>query len=126
MLVALAAAACHRGVPASFAPQPVRIVPAGGPRTVDAQVRIFGESFYVRGVQSFSAHGGISVDESYAATLGGVALQDVVRVSDTELSAVVPRGLPAGPLDLTVVARDGLSGALAQGWLASDLQPVQL
>jgi len=126
LLLALAAAACHSGVPPSFVPQPLRIDPAGGPRDVEAQVTILGEHFYARGVQSLSAHGGIFVDDGYSATVGGVEMRDVVRVSDTELRAVLPAGLAAGAQDLVVVSPDGLSGTLAQGWLASDLTPAQL
>ncbi|HYR20514.1 MAG TPA: hypothetical protein VEQ15_13540 [Myxococcales bacterium] len=126
LLVALAAAACSSGVPPSFAPRPLRIDPAGGPRNVDAQVTILGEHFYARGVQSLSSNGGIFVDDGYSAILGGVPLRDVVRVSDTELRAVLPAGLAAGAQDLVVVSSDGMSGTLARGWLASDLTPARL
>ncbi|MFL5313217.1 MAG: hypothetical protein ACJ79H_22510, partial [Myxococcales bacterium] len=126
LLVALLAAACHSGVPPSFEPRPLHLDPAGGPRNLDAQVTIVGDQFYARGVQSLSANGGISVDEGYSASIGGVALRDVVRVSNTELRAVVPAGLAAGVHDLVVVSPYDQSGTLARGWLASDLTPAQL
>ena len=60
-VAALFVAACGgRGVPPSFAPEPSRIDPAGGPTNVDAAVTIYGTHFYARGVQSLSRNGGIS------------------------------------------------------------------
>ena len=126
-MVALLVSACGgREVPPSFTPQPSRMDPPGGPTSADSAVTIFGTRFYARGVQSLSASGGISIDGSYSAALDGVPLLDVERVSDTELRAVVPHGLPAGPHALTVTGPYGLSGTIAQGWFASDLPPAQL
>ena len=56
--------------------------------------------------------------------LDGVPLLNVERLSDTELRAIVPHGLPAGPHALTVVGPYGLSGSMAGGWFASDLPPA--
>ena len=104
LTVALLVAACGgRGVPPSFAPEPSQIDPAGGPTYADAAVTISGTHFYTRGVQSLSKNGGISVDDSYSATVDGVPLLQVERVSDTELRAIVPHGLSPGPHALTVV-----------------------
>jgi len=126
LLLALAVAACESGVSPALAPRPLRIDPAGGPRNVETQVTILGDHFYARGVQSLSANGGIFVDDGYSATIGGLPLRDVVRVSDTELRAVLPAGLAAGAQDLVVVSPLALSGTLAGGWLASDLSPAKL
>jgi hypothetical protein len=126
LVVAVSAAACHKGVPADFAPQPSRVEPAGGRNTVDVAVTITGEHFYAHATQSLSAHGGVSVDDSFSASLDGVELQHVVRVSDTELRAVVPHGLSAGIHALTVTGPTGQTGSLARGWIASNLPPPRL
>jgi hypothetical protein len=126
LLLALAAAACHKGAPAAFAPQLSRVDPAGGPSEVDTAITISGEHFYARAVQSLSAHGGVEVDDGYSATLDGVPLRDVVRVSETELRAVVPSGLATGVHALVVESPFGQTGRLARGWVASDLPPARL
>jgi hypothetical protein len=125
LLALVAAAACHRGAPDSFAPQPSRIDPAGGPLDADARVSILGQHFYARGVQSLSS-GTISVKEEYTASLDGLPLSQVERVSDVEIRAVVPHGLTAGRHNLTIRGPYGLSGTLPDAWLASDLAPAQL
>ncbi|TMA16793.1 MAG: hypothetical protein E6J85_17905, partial [Deltaproteobacteria bacterium] len=126
LLLAVAAAACHKGAPATFAPALSHVDPAGGPSEVETAITITGEHFYARAVQSLSAHGGVRVDDGYSATLDGVPLQNVVRVSDTELRAVVPSGLANGVHALVVESPLGQAGTLARGWIASDLPPAQL
>jgi hypothetical protein len=126
LLLPLVAAACHKGAPADFAPQVSRVDPAGGPSEVDTAIVISGEHFYARGVQSLSAHGGVRVDDGYTATLDGVPLRKVVRVSDTELHAVVPSGLASGVHALIVESPLGQTATLPRGWVASDLPPAQL
>jgi uncharacterized repeat protein (TIGR01451 family) len=100
--------------------------PAGGPTSADAAVTIIGTHFYARAVQSLSNTSGISVDDDYSAKLDGVPLRKVKRVSDTQLSAIVPAGLTAGQHALTVVGPYGLSGTLERGWFASDQPPARL
>ncbi|MBS2021892.1 MAG: hypothetical protein JST92_05740 [Deltaproteobacteria bacterium] len=119
-------AACTSDVPATFAPQPARMVPSGGRIDVEHAVVIQGAHFYASGQHTLSAHGGIVVDEGYSASLDGVALTSVVRVSDTQLSAVVPAGLANGAHDLRVVGPYQLEGTLAHAWVASDLSLAQL
>ncbi|MCA1829751.1 MAG: hypothetical protein LC689_22755, partial [Myxococcales bacterium] len=126
MLLALSLSACRGSVPVEFGPRPEILNPAGGPRLVETEVSIQGNGFFARGVQSLSAHGGIKEDDGYAASLDGVALLSVRRISETELRAVVPAGLPAGPHALNVVGPYGLSGTLPNAWLASDLSASRL
>ena len=126
LAVALAGAACHKGPPATFAPTVSRVDPAGGPQGSDASIVIAGEHFYARAVASLSAHGGVQVDDGYQASLDGVPLRDVVRVSDTELRAVVPAGLPVGPHALTVTSPFDQTGSLTRGFFVSDLPPARL
>ena len=126
-LIALLAllAACQRGAPPSYAPQPRQLTPAGGPRASSHAVLIDGDRFYARGVVSLGS-GGASVDDGYSASLGGVQLQDVRRLGDGQLAATVPAGVAPGALDLVVMGPFGLTGGLARAWTASDLAPALL
>ncbi|MFL5365539.1 MAG: hypothetical protein ACJ781_08700 [Myxococcales bacterium] len=123
LAVALAGAACHKGPPATFAPTVSRVDPAGGPQGSDVSIIIAGEHFYARVAES---HGGVRIDDGYEASLDGIPLRDVVRVSDTELRAVVPAGLPAGQHVLLVTSPFDQTASLARGYVVSDVPPARL
>lgn len=100
-LVAIALAACSESAPAVA--RVVGAVPAAGGDDAPTPVAIVGEGFDQRVVTDFTQRAASRLDATWAARLGDVALQDVARVSETELAALVPARLLPGLHDLTVV-----------------------
>jgi hypothetical protein len=87
------------------------IAPASGPPAGGTPVTIAGTNF----------------DAAVAVTIGGVAPANVVRVSDTEITAEAP-ALPPGSLnDVFVMNPDTTAGTLLKGWVADflDVPPSQ-
>jgi hypothetical protein len=99
--IALAAALGCQSAGPSGPPRPTEVVPPQGYEGAETLVEILGSDFHVRAVQQTGSSDS-SVDAGYRASIGGVALQDVVWVDKTKLRARVPRGLPVGRHDVTV------------------------
>lgn len=115
-----AAALAFSGCNCSNAPTPVptAIVPAAGYVARPTPVVIHGTGFAVRSTQS-SSGGAPTVDLTQKAWIAGVELEQVRWVSDTELTAVVPAGLPAGTQDLVVENGYGMTGTLQKAFVVS-------
>jgi hypothetical protein len=81
------------------------IAPASGPPAGGTSVSITGTNF----------------DPAVAVTIGGLSPANLVRVSDTELTAEAP-ALPPGSLnDVVAVNPDSTTGTLLKGWVADFL-----
>src|SRR5512144_1488558 len=77
--IALAAALGCQAAGPSGPPRPTEVVPPQGYEGAETLVEILGSDFHVRAVQQTGSSDS-SVDAGYRASIGGVALQDVVWV----------------------------------------------
>jgi len=93
-------------------PAPASVTPDRGPTSQATPVVIRGTGFAANVVQP-SSGGTPTVDVTFRAWLGGVALDDVLRLDDTSLSATIPAGLAAGLQSLRVEGPYGTSGELS-------------
>jgi hypothetical protein len=97
----------------------------------DVPVAILGSGFYARAVQPLGA-GATEVDDRFRAWLmpadgsaGGTELFQVSRAGETQLSAVVPAGLPAGIYGVAVEGPLG-GASLAAAYTATDRPSASL
>ncbi len=81
------------------------IAPASGPAGGGTPVTVSGTNF----------------DPAVGVTIGGVSASNVVRVSDTEISAATPALAPGSLSDVVVTNPDTTAGTLALGWVADFL-----
>ncbi len=81
------------------------IAPTSGPPTGGSPVTIVGTNF----------------DPAVAVTIGGVPPSNVVRVSDTQITAEAPALAPGSLNDVVVANPDTTAGTLLKGWVADFL-----
>jgi hypothetical protein len=94
------------------------VEPNVGSRTARTAVRIFGSSLYPAYDADYD--GESEVDAGFAAWLGETPLLEVGWVSSTELTALVPAGLPLGPHELRVDLPDSRHVRLRDAFLVMD------
>ena len=113
LLAALALARC--GGSDLPTPAPSSVTPDRAFAGNTTPIVIHGAGFSVLAVQP-SSGGSPTVDETFQAWMGGQLLQEVRRVDDRTLSAIVPAGLALGPKTLRVQGPFGTSGDLASAF----------
>ena len=96
-------------------PAPSSVAPNHGSPDQATSVVIQGSGFSALVVQP-SSGGAPVVNESFQAWLGDAPLQQVRRIDDATLSAIVPAGLPPGVRTLRVDGPWGTSGELANAF----------
>jgi len=90
-------------------PSVTSVWPTSGWNQQDTQITIIGSDF-------------IPVPQVVIGDLlaGGTYAKNVLYIDSHTLTATVPAGLSPGPMDVTVINPDGLSGSLFNGYLVSD------
>ncbi|MCA9667085.1 MAG: hypothetical protein KC503_15915 [Myxococcales bacterium] len=115
MALALLPCACSSATPFSLQ----GVEPAEGDATKTMAVRIVGENFVSVVRANFDDSEQSTISATYRATLGGVELVDVRRVSKDALTATIPGGvLAAGTHELVVTDGAGRSAQLAAAFTA--------
>ncbi|HET8538329.1 MAG TPA: IPT/TIG domain-containing protein [Anaeromyxobacter sp.] len=109
LAAAAALAACASSEPTDGAPRPTSVAPPSGYQDGETEIAIAGDGFRPEPYQTAS---GPEVDATFRAWLGATELAAVRWVSDRELRARVPPGLPAGTHRLEVRDPRGATGAL--------------
>ena len=101
--------ACASGIQGS-SPHPTEVTPDAGYQLKETDIRIQGDGFLVEAYQD--ADGAPRIDASFRAWLDATELEDVTWVSENELQARVPAGLPTGKHRLEIRDPRGASGFL--------------
>lgn len=99
-LALIALAGCSERPPPL--PAVTAITPSQGDVGATVAVRVDGTGFIVRVFTDFTDPNQSRTDDTYRISIGGVALTNVARASDTELNGTVPIGVPEGLNDVTV------------------------
>jgi hypothetical protein len=121
---ACVALACARQSTPS-APAPSSVDPRTAYTTADVPITIRGAHFEPVATQRIGNGGGLDVDATFLAFLGGVALRDVRWQAPDRLTAIVPQGLNGGPYDLLVVGPTG-EGILRAAFAGSTARPAAM
>src|SRR5690242_3730388 len=115
---------CLVGCTAGERPAPPSVTsvePAVGFSGEAVPVTLHGECFFVRGTRSIGKQS--SVDATFSAYLGDIALEDVTFVNERTLTARVPQGVPPGRYALVVEGPYGRSEALPEAYSSWPVQP---
>jgi hypothetical protein len=91
-------------------PHPTEVIPGAGYQLRETEIRIRGDGFLVELYQQ--ADGTPAIDSTFRAWLDATELTNVSWVSENELRAQVPSGLPTGDHRLVVRDPRGATGAL--------------
>jgi hypothetical protein len=110
---ALALLSCGRIEPTS-PPRLLRVEPGVLLEGEEVELAIHGEGFFVSVEPAMGRRGPLRTTAAFAAELGGVSLGPVTWVSNRELRATCPPGLPVGAWDLVVRTPGGAEAALAR------------
>ncbi len=102
--------ACAAEVLPDVAPDPTSVTPSAGHQPDETAIVILGDGFRVEPYQD--ANGRPRVAATFRAWLGATELLEVTWVSEGELRARVPAGMPLGAHRLEVLAPGGRSGSL--------------
>lgn len=121
LLLSIPWAACADRSPP--APSPAAMTPNSGPSSQRTSVRILGEGFVAQVHASYDDKDLSKISTDFSAMLGGHALEAVAYLGTTELSAVVPAGLPSGSHTLVLVDPRGVEGTLMNAYTVVGPQP---
>ena len=106
--------------PGEWEPAVLSISPGSAQVGKRLQVVIGGNGFVLKPSVSLAGTPPGSLEGALTAEIGGLALEELVLVSEHELSGVLPAGLPVGTFDVVVTNGFGKRAALLGGFVIAD------